>query len=226
MILSGLATGCREPSPLPTPPSPTPLENTKTALRKTAPTVPEHAGTLPSELDPGPMPGPCGNLPLLEAYWRAGVLKFPSPMAATVHLVFNLHSADCGAPDDYGHYVDLELILAKGPNGCLISGASSVSDPWGQPGKHAWKNKWMVHGATILTSAGLQRIVLRDASKRHALELRRYGHFFYENVIPGASLRGRLRNEEDDSHQCCFGYSSSKTRDWRWRFGPRNDSAQ
>ncbi len=180
------------------------------------------AAAEPGPVNPGPMPGPCGEMPLLQAYWREGVLEFPNPMVAKLHLVIDLHFADCGAPDGYGHDVELTLALAKSKRGCGISWAASTSKSWGtEPDEPAWRNAWRVQGGPLLTDPDLERIVLRDPAKGQALELGRIGYYFYDKVIPGARLLGRLEDEDDNPKACCFAFTSSRTKSWGWKYGPR-----
>ena len=158
----------------------------------------------------------CGALPILREYERRGLMRRSAPDELRLELPIDLHSADCGAPDGYGHSLTLVLRLRRDPENCSVQSAEADSNPFGSPGGPTvspWHDSFTVTGKPNLSNASLPLIELRDRNTRHALLLLPNAYYFYEDVPDGGNLKPEL--EPEGATDCCYGYSSSQFNSWK-----------
>jgi hypothetical protein len=129
--------------------------------------------------------------------------------ALLLDVPIDIHSADCGAPDSYGH--TMTLVLRFAPGTCKIEYAVGEGRPYNDlgPVPAPWRNTFTTTEALDATS---QRIELRDAQHQHALLLLPDVYYFYEHVPSGAPLKPEL--EPENAKGCCYGYMNSKFNPW------------
>jgi len=171
---------------------------------------------------PEEKPAACDALPILTLYRKNGALERRSATKVALHLPIDLHQADCGAPDCFGHDMWLTLTLGDDAGRCVILTAEATSTPFDTCGGPArdpalvpWRNSFAPEGRPDLGDPALDRIELRDAARGHALVLLGDNYLFYEKVTREKKLLPRLLDAE--SRECCGGYAYSKTSEWTER---------
>ena len=184
-------------------------------------TVTSDTGVLRSSTDTASekKPAACDALPIFELYRKNAALERRSAVEVALHLPIDLHQADCGAPDCFGHDMWLTLTLGEDGGHCVILAAEATSTPFDTCGGPArdpkpatWRNSFVSEGRPDLRDPALDRIELRDEALGHALVLLRDDYLFYENVTREKKLLPRLVDAE--SRECCGGYAYSKTSEW------------
>ena len=167
-------------------------------------------------------PDACAHIPFLNTYQRAGALKENDNGKIVLDVHIDVHAADCGAPDCYGHQMKLTLHVTSRKRRCEIGAASATARGFNDCGPGTsfptsfWTNTFTVSGNPDLADPDLERIELRDAARKHALVLLPYDYYFYEKVPADAALKPQLKGEEDIG--CCYGYASSEAGSWRTRY--------
>ena len=168
----------------------------------------------------------CTSSGFFTAYAREGLVRASSESLLVLDVPVDVHSADCGAPDCYGHSMTLTLELRHIGERCEIVSAKASASPFNnceghfpEPVSHPWTNDFAVKDAPDLLDDGLERVELRDARRREALLLLPDGYYFYEDVEASSQLRPKLDpvEAEVDSaaiDNCCYGYSSSASQRW------------
>jgi len=169
--------------------------------------------------DPSPAPAAeCASSRFFALYARGELVRASGPASLVLDVPVNLHSADCGAPDCYGHGMTLTLELRRVGKRCEIVSAKASAVPFNECGIPAdemprpWTNRFVVKGTPNLADHRLARIELRDSKRHEALLLLPNSYYFYENVKPSSRLRPEL--EPEDAKGCCYGYTNSAFRPW------------
>jgi hypothetical protein len=166
-----------------------------------------------------PAPDACGHLPFFNVYEQARALRRGDGATLVLDVDIDLHGADCGAPDGYGHDMELTLWLEPREGRCEILAADASASGWGFWGEAlppTWVNTFAVQGKPNLGDKELARIELRDEAKQQALVLLPENYYFFEDVPRGAALHPRLMGEEDTG--CCYGYTSADSERWSTEF--------
>jgi hypothetical protein len=130
--------------------------------------------------------------------------------ALRIELPVDLHSADCGVPDEYGHRMTLLLKLDTVSGKCSIRSAIADGRPFGEPAESIampWRDAFVPVNDPNLADVTLGKIELRDPDTQHALLLMPAIYYFYEHVGPTAQLKPEL--EPETATDCCYGYTSS-----------------
>ena len=210
LFLPVLAAACASASPTaetPARPEPVPTADEAGAAGPAAVTAVEKKSAA------------CDALPIFELYEKNGALERRSATEVALHLPIDLHEADCGAPDCFGHDMWLTLTLGDVAGHCVILAAEATSTPFDTCGGPAsdgalalWRNSFVTEGRPDLEAPALERIELRDDARGHALVLLANNYLFYEKVTRDKKLLPRLVDAE--SHECCGGYVYSKTSEW------------
>ncbi len=165
----------------------------------------------------------CASSEYFIAYAREGLVRASSESSFVLDVPVDVHSADCGAPDCYGHSMTLMLELRHVGERCEIVSAKASATPFNScdrfPGQvsHPWTNDFAVKDAPDILDDHLMRVELRDVQRREALLLLPDGYYFYENVDESSKLRPELDPVKDfaDVDNCCYGYSSSASQRWQ-----------
>lgn len=229
-ILALMVIACAADKELPTARSPvsnkpaavqeTPTVATPSAPQPSAAAEPSpplaNTDTAPVSGVSKPRRGACAKVPLLRIYELNGAVQSPQPDQIAIDVQIDLHSADCGAPDCYGHEMQLVLEVADVSGKCVIRSARGTGKPFGcdtGQAQESWIDSFVVTGSPDLASSKLRRVELRDAKQGHALVLLPDIYYFYENAGPKATLKPELEGE--DAHGCCYGYTSSAAIHWR-----------
>lgn len=162
-----LATGgCERPAKQ----KPDPVAKTVEPLKSVAVEVEQPAVTP----EPAVRSDSCQNLPFFIVYRQGKAVLKESDTEVQLDVGVNLHSADCGAPDGYGHHMTLTLGLKAKGDRCSITSATANGEEWGYEGSRAsekWTNDFTVKGDPNLADPGLKEIELRDPSRKEALML-------------------------------------------------------
>lgn len=175
----------------------------------------------------------CLRSQYFTAYAQEGLVRAADKSSLVLNVPVDVHSADCGAPDCYGHNMTLTLELRQIGERCEIVSARASATPFNGceghfPGSvsQPWTNDFAVKGAPDLLDDRLVRVELRDIGRREALLLLRDGYYFYENVEEFSTLRpeldpAELESDPTDVNNCCYGYSSAASQRWpreqKWR---------
>lgn len=160
--------------------------------------------------NPTPVPIACVAPHFFEKYRGAGLATSARTDEIRIELPVDLHSADCGAPDSYGHRMTLRLTLGAESGRCRIRSAVADAHPYGdtaESGLEPWRDAFVPVNDPNLADSTLERIELRDSNTHHALLLMPGAYYFYENVAPAAQLKPELQPEAVTD--CCYGYTSS-----------------
>jgi hypothetical protein len=210
LFLSTLAAACASAPPTaksPSRPEPIPTAGETGAARLSAPTAVEKKSAA------------CDALTIFELYEKNGAVVRRSAAELALHLPIDLHQADCGAPDCFGHDMWLSLRLGEEAGRCVILEAEASSTPFDScggptqdPKPAPWRNSFVSAGRPDLADPALDRIELRDEARGHALVLLDDNYLFYEKVTREKNLLPKLVDFE--SSECCGGWAYSKTSEW------------
>jgi len=169
--------------------------------------------------------GACSELPFLRVYERAGALKQRDGGAIVLDLPVNVHSADCGAPDCWGHEMELTLRLGAKQGRCEVVAAIGSARPFNECGvtmdgpTSPWTNTFSALGAADLAAPNFARLHLHDAARNEALVLLPSEYFFYVHVTATTPLKHELEGEQV-APGFTYGYSSSAAQLWKTQFAP------
>jgi len=164
----------------------------------------------------------CASSRFFTLYAREKAIQASDETSLVLDVPVDLHEADCGAPDCYGHSMTLTLKLRRVGKRCEIESAKASAVPFrncdtqqDQEALQPWTNNFVVKGAPDLSDDHLTQIELRDFGRSEALLLLPRGYYFYENADASSQLHPKLWSvDTDDSKDCCYGYTSSATRSW------------
>jgi len=154
---------------------------------------------------------PCARLPLLARYEERGVVQRWEG-SVRLHLLADLHQADCGTPDCYGTELIVALDLRSDGPACRVARARVWSTdyarcgPGGPPPGETRIEAFREATAANLADPHLDRLELRQRSR--ALVLLPQAFYWFDSTEPGAPLNLRLASDADAT-TCCFGATSS-----------------
>ena len=160
-------------------------------------------------------PSICATLPLLDRYEQAGLLSRSGDGELQLHLVADLHSADCGAPDCYGTNVVIRMKPVVSHSQCLLKTAIIKTQDFSEPNcgvpessPSTTESYVIPEGGVDLGKAGLEEVTLQNSSGTRALVIKRQNFFYFENVTADGVLHTELPAENESG--CCWGATSSE----------------
>ena len=182
----------------------------------------QDAETLADRQEPSASLAGCASSRFFTLYTREKVIQSSDETSLVLDVPVDLHEADCGAPDCYGHSMTLTLKLRRVGKRCEIESATASAVPFSncgaqqnQEGLQPWTNDFVVKGTPDLSDDHLTQIELRDFGRSEALLLLPHGYYFYENASVSSKLHPKLWSVDlDDPKDCCYGYTSSAARSW------------
>jgi hypothetical protein len=160
---------------------------------------------------------PCGSLPLLSRYVRAGIAARTDEGDVTLSLTADRHSADCGAPDCYGTKILLTLRLRAEDGDCVVQGGQAQAvdffglgcEDFASTSKAAAYDYEVESRAADLSDPALRQLTLRDVSAGNAVVLLPQNFFFFEGVTQNGVLHTYLDPSGTEDTGCCWGASSA-----------------
>lgn len=96
--------------------------------------------------NPTPVPIACVAPHFFEKYRGAGLATSARTDEIRIEPPVDLHSADCGAPDSYGHRMTLRLTLGAESGRCRIRSAVADAHPYGdtaESGLEPWRDAFV-----------------------------------------------------------------------------------
>lgn len=158
--------------------------------------------------------------PFFSLYERQKAARCDGEGNPTLHLRVDLHSPDCGAPDCFGHEMEVKMNVLRRNGKSALAGAISknttftcTSDTAGAlvAGIHP-VNVFIPLHAADLSDPKLEKIILYDSTRNQALVLHRQGYAFYENGLPPENDRSPEGATEESERY--FPATGSASRFW------------
>lgn len=153
-------------------------------------------------------------------YERQKAAGYDNDGNLTLRLRVDLHSPDCGAPDCFGHDMEITMNVLRREGKCILAGGVSRNTTFTCTGDTAGALVAGIHPVNVflplhtsdLSDPELNEIVLYDSARNQALVLRRDGYAFYEEGLPPENYQGPTATDEESDRY--FPATGSATRFW------------
>lgn len=160
------------------------------------------------------------SFPFFSLYERQAAARCDGEGNLTLYLRVDLHSPDCGAPDCFGHDMEVKMNVFRREGKPMLAGAISKNTTFTCTGDTAGALVAGIHPVNVfvplhtadLSDPELEEIILHDGTRNQALVLRREGYAFYENGLPPENDRSPAGADEESDRY--FPATGSASRFW------------